>query len=37
MMLNPLVIGQTLRFLDAGRFDPALTLAAAVRLMMGGG
>ena len=37
MMLIPLVIGQTLRFLDAGRFDPALTVVMALRLTLGGG
>ncbi len=36
MMLNPLAIGQTLRFLAAGRFDATLTLAGAVRLAFGG-
>jgi pimeloyl-ACP methyl ester carboxylesterase len=35
MMLNPLVIGQTLRFLQTGRFDPGLTWAQAVRLTLG--
>ena len=36
MMLNPVVIGQTLRFLDRGRFDQGLTLAMALRLILGG-
>lgn len=31
MMLNPLVIRQTLLFLTEGRFDPALSFAAAVK------
>jgi triacylglycerol lipase len=30
MMMNPLVVAQTLHFLETGRFDPALTLAQAV-------
>ena len=32
MMMNPLVIAQTLRFLDRGRFDRHMTLARALRL-----
>jgi triacylglycerol lipase len=32
MMINPLVIAQTLRFLDRGRFDPKLTLTRALKL-----
>ncbi len=36
MMMNPLVIGQTLRFLQGGWFEPGLTLTAAVRLAFGG-
>ena len=35
MMMNPLVIAQTLRFLESGRFDPGLTLSRAVRLAIG--
>jgi len=31
MMLNPLVIEQTIHFLRRGRFDSALTLARASR------
>ncbi len=30
MMMNPVVIAQTLRFLDHGAFDPTLTFGAAV-------
>lgn len=37
MMLNPLVIGQTLVFLETGRFDPELTLARALRKSVGRG
>jgi len=36
MMMNPIVIAQVIRFLDQGRFDPGLGLAAAVKLTMGG-
>ena len=37
MMLNHLVIGQTLRFPDRGRFDAKLTVVTALRLTLGGG
>jgi pimeloyl-ACP methyl ester carboxylesterase len=36
MLINPLVIAQVLRFLDQGRFDPGLGLAASVKVTMGG-
>lgn len=32
MMMNPVVIAETLRFLQTGRFDPAIDTAAALRL-----
>ena len=32
MMMNPLVIAQTLRFLDCGQFDHRMTLSKAVRV-----
>ncbi|MEO8244539.1 MAG: alpha/beta fold hydrolase [bacterium] len=32
MMMNPLVIAQTMRFLDQGHFDPQLTLADAIKV-----
>lgn len=35
MMMNPLVIAQTLHFLDWGRFDPQMTLAKALKLAIG--
>jgi len=36
MMMNPLVIAQVMRFLEQGRFEHGLGLAASVRLVMGG-
>jgi len=30
MMMNPLVIGQVVEFLQTGRFEPSLTLATAL-------
>jgi len=36
MMMNPIVIAQVMRFLEQGRFDPGLGLAAAVKLAIGG-
>ena len=35
MMMNPLVIAQTLHFLDRGRFDPGMTLSRALKLAIG--
>ncbi len=35
MMMNALVIAQTMQFLQVGRFDHHLTLARAIRLMIG--
>ncbi len=37
MMMNPLVIVQTLRFLDKGKFDHRLTLARALKQSFGAG
>jgi triacylglycerol lipase len=36
MMLNPVVIGQTLAFLREGRFDPGLTYLSAVKATLAG-
>ncbi|MFN4159830.1 MAG: esterase/lipase family protein [Gemmobacter sp.] len=36
MMLNPVVIGETITFLRTGRFDPAMNTAAALRMATGG-
>ena len=36
MMLNPVVIAQTIRFLETGRFDPELGLTEAVGTALGG-
>lgn len=35
MMLNMLVIGQSVHFLEQGRFDPQMTLAGAIRFLLG--
>jgi pimeloyl-ACP methyl ester carboxylesterase len=34
MMLNMLVIGQSVHFLEQGRFDPDMTLAGAIRFLL---
>ena len=35
MMMNPLVIAQTLRFLEHGKFDPHMTLPKALKVSIG--
>jgi triacylglycerol lipase len=35
MMMNPVVIAQTLTFIETGRFDPAMTLGEATTLVLG--
>ena len=35
MMLNPVVIAQTIRFLETGRLDPKITLSDAVSMLSG--
>lgn len=37
MMFSPAVIGQTILFLETGRFDPAQDFGAAVKATLGGG
>ncbi len=34
MMMNPLVIAQTLTFLDKGSFNPKLTLANSIKMSL---